>query len=64
MNYRNLIEIKANAENTLRTAKEWQCEQEQRDEMINKKVSMQTDHIRWVNQFHTKNTYNNNLHHF
>lgn len=48
LNYRNLLEIKANAETTLRTAKEWQSEQKQRDEMINKKIAMQTDHIRLV----------------
>lgn len=46
LTYRNLLEIKSNAENTLRTAKEWQNEQKQRDDMINKKISMQTDHIR------------------
>lgn len=46
LNHRDLLEIKSNAENTLRTAKEWQNEQKQRDDMINKKISMQTDHIR------------------
>lgn len=46
LTYRNLLEIKSNAENTLRTANEWQVEQKQRDDMINKKISMQTDHIR------------------
>lgn len=53
--YRNLLEIKANAENILRTAKEWQSEQKQRDEMITKKIAMQTEHIRYVAQFRIKN---------
>lgn len=43
---RNLLEIKANAETTLQTAKEWQREQKLRDEKISKKISMQADHIR------------------
>lgn len=33
-------------------AKEWQSEQKQRDEMINKKITMQADHIRWAIRIH------------
>lgn len=42
----NLKEIKGKAEHTLSTATEWQREQHRRDELINKKIAMQEEHIR------------------
>lgn len=33
---------------TLKTATEWQNEQKEREAVINKKISMQTDHIRFI----------------
>lgn len=42
----NLKEIKGKAEHTLNTANEWQREQHRRDELINKKIAMQEEHIR------------------
>lgn len=45
--YRNLLEIKEKAEITLNTAIEWQNEQREREAVINKKISMQTEHIKY-----------------
>lgn len=42
----NLKEIKGKAEHTLSTANEWKREQQRRDELINKKLTMQEEHIR------------------
>lgn len=45
----NLLEIKEKAGHTLKTATEWQLEQKHRDELINKKINMQSEHIRCKN---------------
>lgn len=44
--FSNLLEIRDKAEHTLKTANEWQTEQRQRDELLNKKIAMQSEHIR------------------
>lgn len=45
-NSSTLLDIKDKADHTLKTANEWQLEQKQRDELINKKITMQAEHIR------------------
>lgn len=44
--FSNLQEIKDKATHTLNTANEWQYEQQRREELINKKIQMQSEHIR------------------
>ncbi|XP_055302935.1 uncharacterized protein LOC129568714 isoform X2 [Sitodiplosis mosellana] len=43
--FNDLKEIKGKAEHTLKTANEWQHEQQRREELINKKIAMQSEHI-------------------
>lgn len=40
------MDIKDKAESTLKLAGDWQEEQKQREELMNKKIAMQTEHIR------------------
>lgn len=42
----DLMHIKEKAENTLKLANEWQTEQKHREQLMNKKINMQTEHIR------------------
>lgn len=44
-NSSNLLDIKDRAESTLQATNEWQKEQKQRDVIINKKITMQSEHI-------------------
>lgn len=44
--YRDLLDIRKTAEKTLKDTTEWKKEQTERDVIINKKISMQAEHIK------------------
>lgn len=43
---RDLLDIRKTAEKTLKDTSEWKKEQTERDVIINKKISMQAEHIK------------------